>query len=532
MRISFVLVLAVACGGPAEGPKTPGSGGGGGAGGTKPAAAGDVSIEIPSVEIKGVVFEPEALGMPGMPLYEPKRKITIEKQRDVFGKTKDPVQKEAQAAILATLLYQKSKDAKDDEQKALRLEARQVLRDAAAASGDKVDEVTLRLLGSYELMHEDFAAAEQAWGALVVKVPKDKDALINKAWWAYALLKTSKNADALAAIKDEPLSEKVPELAYVAAWAKWRTGDDAGAWQAILTAAKGWKDMPGRAEIDRDLLLFAGRTNVPVADGFTQLTTVYSKVKDPYGLYVKLGTQSYQYAGRWADGVAAIEKALEVGADKVPVDDRPTLRYLEADYTTRLDDPVAAAKHAKEALEALPKCGAKCSPKDMEQIVVNIYGMGRLFHVLYATANDVRYYEPAHDLYQAAIPLITQSDATRTEATKDADVLERTFKAMKHDTGTHDKDAIKALLQRHNQEVQACYEQWLSANPKLAGNIVLNLEVDQIGTIKGQSTEPKAGLAGCIGEHAKAWRLPKRGSAGSTRIKITYVTGPRAKETK
>ena len=46
---------------------------------------------------------PDALGSPGMPLVEAKRKTTLEKQRQTFEKTKDPVQKEAQAAILATI---------------------------------------------------------------------------------------------------------------------------------------------------------------------------------------------------------------------------------------------------------------------------------------------------------------------------------------------------------------------------------------------------------------------------------------------
>ena len=43
-----------------------------------------------------------------------------------------------------------------------------------------------------------------------------------------------------AIVNAEPLTDKEPELAYVTAWAKWRAGDGAAAWEAILTAAKGW----------------------------------------------------------------------------------------------------------------------------------------------------------------------------------------------------------------------------------------------------------------------------------------------------
>ena len=536
MRISLAFVLAglVACGGPTKGPEGP-TGGDATGGGAKPSGPGDVSFEVPPIDVKGVLFEPEALGAPGMPLVEAKKKTTIEKQRQVYEKTKDPVQKEAQAAILATMLYLESKNAKPEEKTKFYTDARQVLRDAAANSGDKVDEITLRLLGSYELLLEDYPAAEKAWGGLVTKAPKDKDVLTNKAWWAYSLLKQFKNAEALAVVKDDALTDKTPELAYVAAWAKWRTGDDAGAWNAIVTAAKGWGVMPLRDALDRDLLLFAGRTNTSVADGVAALSPFYGKSKDQqYELLAKLGLQAYQFAGRWADGVAALEQAIQIAGDKVPPNDRPILRFQQADFTVRLDDPATSAKFATQAIEALPACGAKCSPKDMEAVVTNVYVIARLFHNLYATAHDDRYYQPAHDLYQLTLPKITD-DKTRAEAQSASDYLERSFKSMRAGVGTHDKATIGALLNRHNQEAQACYELAVASNPKLAGSVVVNLESDQTGAIKGVSTEPKAGLAdlsavaGCVAEHAKTWKLPKRAQAGTTRIKLTYAVAPAKK---
>jgi tetratricopeptide (TPR) repeat protein len=493
-----------------------------------------VSFEVQSQEIKGLMFEPEALGLitPGMPLVDPKKKTTIEKQRATFEKTKEPVLKQAHAAILATMLYRSAKDAKGDAQTKLWGEARQVLRDAATAAGDKVDEITLRLLGSYELLLEDFPAAEKAWGTLVTKAPKDKELLTNKAWWAYSLLKQYKNAEALAAIGADPVSEKTPELAYALAWAKWRTGDNAGAWSSILTAAKGWGTMPGKDALDRDILLFAGRTDVTLDAAVAALTPIYGKSNDQqYELLAKLGLQSYQFAGRWADGVTALEKALTSGA-KIPTNDRPVIRYTQADYTVRLDNPEAAAKYAVQAVEALPACGTKCSDKDKYNVVYSVYIMGRLFHILYATAHDDRYYQPAHDLYANSVSKLTMDDKVRADAQKDADTLEKTFKAMKAGVGTHDKGAIGALLGRHNQEVQDCYERGLAANPKLVGSITVNLESDETGAIKGVATEPKAGMAdlaavaGCVANRAKAWTLPKRAQAGSTRIKISYSMGP------
>jgi tetratricopeptide (TPR) repeat protein len=539
--LAFLLFGLVACGGSApEGSTTPT--GGAGSAAAKPTAAGDVSFEVPNIEIKGIAFEPQALGTPGMPLAEPKGQRApltgakmdkqIEKQREKLTKTKDAVEKQAQAALLATMLYHKSKETPNDQQK-LFTEARQALRDSIPG-GDyaKADEITLRMLGSYELLLGDIPNAEKAWGALVANNPKSKDLQYNKAWWAYTLLLEYKNAEALAAIKDEAISDKVPELAYVAAWAKWRTGDGAGAWQAIVTALKGWGNNPGRDALDRDVLLLAGRTPIAMSAAVDALSPILGKGTDQlYELYAKLGLQSYQFAGRWADGVAALEKALTTIGAKVPPNDLPVIKYQQGDYTVRLDDPKTAAKYALEALQALPACGTKCSNQDKENVVESVYIMGRLFHILYATAHDDRYYTAALDLYQASIPLITMNASTHTQAQKDKDNLDATFKSMKHDAGKYDKDAIGALLKRHNQEIQACYEQVLSANPKLGGNLTLDLEANAQGQITGASSEPKAGMqdmsavAGCAVERAKAWRLPQKingKGTGTARMKLIY----------
>src|SRR5690349_4870803 len=99
--LAFVLAGLVACGGAPKGAEGP-SGSGGGSGTNKPAGPGDVSFEItPPIEVKGLVFEPEALGRPGMPLVAAKKKLTLDKQRALLEKTKDPVLKQAHAAVLA-----------------------------------------------------------------------------------------------------------------------------------------------------------------------------------------------------------------------------------------------------------------------------------------------------------------------------------------------------------------------------------------------------------------------------------------------
>jgi hypothetical protein len=229
-----------------------------------------------------------------------------------------------------------------------------------------------------------------------------------------------------------------------------------------------------------------------------------------------------------ATRAAAIDKALLVLGKAVPVQHVPDLRFSQADFMVRLDDPVQAAKYAKEAVNALPVCGAKCPPEKQQNLIGAVGGIARVFHFVYATSNDVRYYDPANELYLLVIPLIMDANV-RTERNSDAAKLQATMKNTKVGTGTHDKDAIRVLAERHNAEIATCYEGVLVSNPKLGGNLTLNLESDATGVIKGASTEPKGGVADmaavatCVTEAAKTWKLPKRGMAGNTRIKLAYT---------
>jgi tetratricopeptide (TPR) repeat protein len=531
-RLPLLLTLLIACGPINEpGPVNPigPTGGGGGAQPAQPAAAGDVSIELDKLAINGLVFEPAALNRPGMPLVEPKRKVTLAQQRSIVSNARDPVLKQAQAAVLATMLYTEAKTAPKDKEKEMWTEARQALRDAATAAGKNIDEVTLRLLGSYELLFDDYAAAEKAWQELIARDPKDKDTPYHKAWWAYSLIKQWKNAEALAVVNGEPLTDAQPELAYVTAWAKWRAGDGMAAWDAILTAMKGWGNNAGRDAVERDVFLIAGRAKLAFAQALPRLYEVFG-AKQPaqqYDVLAKLGTESYQFAGRWTDAIAAIEEALKVlGAQVSPID-RAYLRYRQADFTVRLDTPEVAAKYAKQAIEGIGQC-PKCTQKEKDDLVSAVAVMARLFHIMYATANDIRYYQPANDLYVLTIPMISDAQR-RASINDDAQKLQSTLKNTKVGTGTHGKDAIGVLVERHSQEVKACYEAVLVSSPKVGGTLVVTLESDQTGAIKGVSTEPKAGqaelaaVAGCVAEHARKWNLPKRGMAGTTRVKATFT---------
>ncbi|HEX3761042.1 MAG TPA: AgmX/PglI C-terminal domain-containing protein [Kofleriaceae bacterium] len=564
-RLSVLLVTLVALGAcagaqqeDANQPATPGPS----AAPVKRVTSGDVSFDLPPIEVKGVVYEPDpALGRPGMPLVEAKRKTTKEKQKALVTSTKDPVQKQAQAAIYATMLYLEAKGEKDKATERAKLaEARDMLKEVADAAGDKaIDEITLRLLGSYNLLLASIAdsdkersdaydGAEKAWQALlaiVEKDPKAKDVGDIRTGLAYTQLRRFKNAEALATVAAAKPDDKQPELAYVTAWAKLRTGDGAGAWQAMTTVVQGWTDSGGRDELERDVLFFAGRTPASLdqaAATIAALAKARAKAsqqpqvqqRTQYEMLARLGLVSYALAGRWGDAVAALDKAVAVGGDILPPNDLPVIRYSQADFTVRLDAPEAAAKFAKQAIEAYKPCAEKCTAKDRADTIKGVYLLGQLFHVLYATANDHNYYEPAHQLYELVTSLPPQDFPQLAEAQTNLKKLETTLKNLKVGTGTHDKGALGALLPRHNLEAQACYEAVLGANPRLAGNVVVNLEADATGAIKGVATEPKAGaadlsaVAGCIAGRVKQWKLPKRGMPGTTRIKLTFALSVKA----
>jgi hypothetical protein len=351
-----------------------------------------------------------------------------------------------------------------------------------------------------------------------------------------------KNAEALATVKDETPTDKTPELAYVTAWAKFRANDGAGAWQAIVTASKGWGSLPSRDALDFELYLFAGRTGTTLNDAITQLTPLFGKGPDvQQDVLSKLALTSYKFTGRWADGIAALDKTIAIGATSPAMQVKfaqamPAWRYQQVDFALRLDDPAQVEKYAKLTTDALAACASNCAPKDVQGYDMNLAGVTTLLFVWYATAHDDRFYQPAKDLFQLLIPLVN-SEPVFVKQSTDLEQFHMNF-MKKPNEGAHAKDQMARLLELHNQEIQTCYELALAANPKLGGTLVMNLESDQTGEMKGVSTDPKAGIsdmsavAACAIEHAKTWRLPKIANGTgthATRIKITYNMSQRQK---
>jgi tetratricopeptide (TPR) repeat protein len=519
--VSSVALGASACGGAAPEAEKPQDGAGSAA---APTADADLNLDLAKVELKGSLFAPEALARPPMPFVEGKKKLTIEKQRAVVAKAKDPALHEAMSQVLATQLYQASRAESGGKEKPLLEEGRQVMRDALKAAADPPDSNTLRMLGVFEILLGDFVAAAPVWERLTKLDPNDKEVDHFRAWWTYCLLVTGKNAEAAAAVKDLTPSLKSPELAYVMAWARWRAGDGAGAWQAMRAAAIGWPEKTKGSIIERDLILFAGRTGVSVPEAVTVVTAFAGEAKaDQYTALYKL-SQSMNAAGRYPDTNAAIDATLRAVGAEVPKQDPPKLRIQQAELTLRFDDPVSGARFGKQALEALTACGPQCA--DRVEVVAAVQRVATFYHTIYATSQDLRFYPTAHDLYAAVLP--ASEGAKKDEVQHLSDQLEQTKRNVRKGGGIHDKDIVAALLGLHKDEVQACYEAVLAAAPTVAGALALQLEFDATGAVTGASSTPPEGdadlaaVAKCALGRARTWRLPARGKPGVSRVKVNF----------
>jgi predicted negative regulator of RcsB-dependent stress response len=196
--------------------------------------------EKPTV-LQGSQWSPDGLSRPSLLFSENKKKVTLDKQRAIFKKAK-PAQKEAEAQLLATLLFQAIKNEKEQAKiAALVEEARGAFREVRGAAGDQVQLPTLRNLAALELGAGDLAAAGQIYTEALAKFADSEHAPTLKTWLALVQLRQNQNAEALATLQGLTPAPATPELSYVIAWAKWRAGDNAGAIEAISAASRGWK---------------------------------------------------------------------------------------------------------------------------------------------------------------------------------------------------------------------------------------------------------------------------------------------------
>jgi tetratricopeptide (TPR) repeat protein len=526
-ELSLLVAMAVAGCGPAI-PRDVQDGQDGS--GTPNLGPGDESIDVGSVAITGQIFEPlvlETYGVGGM--TSSKQAATLDGQRKRFADDRDPLQKQADATYLATMLYAEAGN-QPERRSDLLHEARQALADAVAAANDKADELTLELLARYSLLVGDLAAADRTWEMLVTRYPGNKDVDVFRAWWVYTRLAQSRNAEAAALLANAAI-DKTPELGYMTAWVRWRSGDRRGTWQAIRHVVEQWSDPAATADnpyrlsvLVPETLRFAARTGASLDDTAAVIATAIGKQPgDAYDMWKQIGV-AMRLAGRSADAIAADDKALAVTS--APASEAVAILLEDAQLAARLDAPDAVANKATRAVAAITRCGSACSAEDVDRAFTRIGNTAMFLHSIYTSANDDRYYEPARTLYRLSADKVSDR-ALHDELGNDLVHLELSHQALKPHTGRLGKH-VKDVIIDHNQEVEACYEAALAANDKLAGTIDVTIQIEERGVVHDASAVPAAdaaalsALAGCLGGAIRSWKFPVRGSEGSTQAKIEY----------
>ena len=322
-----------------------------------------------SIEIKGLVFEPDALGRPGMPLVEREEEDHARQAAraglETHARTRCRSRRRPRSSRRCST---RSRRPTRRTRRQLWTEARQVLRDARAGrrqgQGRRDHAAPARQLRAAARGLR--RGREGVGGARRRRRPRTRTSPSNTAWWAYSLLKQFKNAEALAVVKDEHARRQA-----AGARVRRRRGRSGA---PATTPARGTRSSrprragartPARDALDRDVLLFAGRTNVAARRrrrrSCSRCSTRSSRAQQ-YELLAKLGLAGVSVRrplGRRRR--RARQGDRRIGGAAVPPNDVPVIRYSQADFTVRLDNPEVAAKYAKQAIDALPACGAKCS---------------------------------------------------------------------------------------------------------------------------------------------------------------------------
>ncbi|NVB37749.1 TonB family protein [Pseudenhygromyxa sp. WMMC2535] len=97
-------------------------------------------------------------------------------------------------------------------------------------------------------------------------------------------------------------------------------------------------------------------------------------------------------------------------------------------------------------------------------------------------------------------------------------------------TGNLDKDVIRRIVRAHVNEVRACYETGLSADPSLTGTVEIRFEIDATGkvtsaTVASNDSGDEA-LGQCVAKAAGTWKFPKPAGGGSVTVTYPFKLSP------
>lgn len=492
----------------------------------------DLTIELAEVGLAGVRFVPEAVVAPSMLLVHGTRGGSLERLRATWTRTKAdrraaPARRALDGQLLATALFEAARtDAARRD--ALLGEAAAVVAAIRAATPGATDETSLIMGAAIGFALGDAGAAEPYLTELSQRFAERPGGVMARTQLAYARLRDGGDAIATALLAAATPAATAPELAYVIAWTRFRSGDGPGAAAAITLAAQGWTVAATQPALDRDFVVMHARSGLPLATALDAVAAVTGDAARRHALLFQLAT-AYGFAGRPDEARAALDAA--VAALPGPATELlPSIRLLQAEYVRRAGriDELGTAWRA--AVAAMAAC-ASCADDDRRAIGDGLAARAVEAHTVYATAGDDRFRRAAEELYRqfAALPEAAARPDHQAMAQYAAD-----FARVRPPTdGAQYKDAIAVPMALRQQEVLACYEASLQGQPGLSGALAMTLEIDQGGAVTGVATDPPRGaeglaqVAGCVDERARAWRLPSRVRPGTARVTARYVLGAR-----
>lgn len=482
----------------------------------------DQTLSARSIEIQGIAFAPEALGLPAMPQVTPRGKPALDRQR---AKVARPKVLARDVQVLVTMLWDEAGRAGGDpvEVRELREEARTALRKLHAQSAGKADALSLHMLAAAEMWLADDAAASAAFEELLARFPQEDVRGGLRVWLASAYLRQRRVKDAVALVREWKIEEQSELGAYAVAWVAFLGGEAERARRAIATAAARWKDDVSRPAVERDLVLILARSGAEVAEASRLVAEAAGGDAQRRYVWMFKLSESYKYAGNYEAAARALDVIVdEVVKGPMPADDLVGFRYRQADYAFRLDRPREAAERAMQAQKALAACAEKCPPDNAQAVMERILKLAQFSHTVYAKSLDGEHYDAAVALYQhyIALPGRPDTDAARGYLSS----LQETKASADPAAGRHDQDVLLNYFWARRETVAACYEGALLTQPALDGSLELTIEIDARGEVSGATSKPAAGaegmpaVAGCVVERARTWKFPSRTVPGKTTL--------------
>jgi hypothetical protein len=488
-----------------------------------PAEVAAQAIDFEPLDIKGITFSPGALDDAELPGNGVTVKRSIADQRKRAGKAKGAA-KLTEGKDLALVLWYTAPSGEPKEirrqLKAQRAEALTVLTPLAADPAATED-----ILAAYAAAEQsvgDEGKAATAWDAVITRFPKSGKLARYHALRDYLALKGRQPLPF-------PLPEKLDgapyEASYVSAWVKYRGGDKAGAVADITRAAKAWTNLETLVSLRRDIMLIYSRAGGDPAAAYALIEEVSKKDK---GDMQKIGdalADAYGYAGEY-EAASALRDKLAGGAAGGRLAE---IRLAQSLVSYRLLRPGDAADGALAAWKEVQGAGDAAPVELREAVAKQIVSFGMIFHSEYAKTHDLRFADPAKKLYAAylGIPGRADSGKVKDELVPNLDTTIKTYSAAgaTPPPGALDQQTVQRHVGSYLEQVGACYESQLQADPALAftGKLVFSVGADGKvsdakvdGAAEGDKGAP--GVAKCLAARAGAWLFPASGTAA----KVSY----------